>query len=248
MFYISIGHSGGDVGAVANGAIEFNVCEKIGNKVVEILNAKKLPSKVVDPSLKLSPRIQLINKIATAEDVLIELHMDSASPSARGATVFYYTGDTKSQKMADLLADKYCSVTGIKKRASLGDTQNRHGRLAIVRDTKPRAFLIELGFISNVEDLKIVQEKAVDALVLAILEMLGIAPIIEEDKVAPWAEEAFKKAEKKGFSKNDLNAPIDPVRLRKCLVKANVDIKDSNNPVTYQEFVVILDRLNLLNQ
>lgn len=248
MLYISIGHSGNQIGAVANGAIEYNVCEKIGHKVVEILNAKKLPSKVVDTSLKLTPRIEFINKIATAEDVLIELHMDSASPSARGATVFYYTGDTKSQKMADLLADKYCSVTGIKKRASLGDTQNRHGRLAIVRDTKPRAFLIELGFISNVQDLKIVQEKAVDALVLAILEMLGIAPIIEEDKVAPWAEASFVKAEKKGYTRQLPLEIVGTPRLRKCLIKAGCDIKDNGEPVSYQELVVGFDRLNLFNQ
>lgn len=73
---------------------------------------------------------------------------------------------------------------------------------------------------------------------------------IEEEKkpdpVASWAEASFIKAEKKGFSRDSVNEPLDPVRLRKCLVKAGVQITDSSDPVTYQEFVVILDRLHLL--
>lgn len=69
----------------------------------------------------------------------------------------------------------------------------------------------------------------------------------KEEAVAPWAEASFIKADKMGYSRNNVNDPLDPVRLRKCLIKAKVNIKDSDEPVTYQEFIVILDRLNLLN-
>lgn len=68
----------------------------------------------------------------------------------------------------------------------------------------------------------------------------------KEEPVADWAEASFVKAEKKGFSRKNVKSPLDPVRLRKCLVKAGVEIKDSDSPVTYEEFVVILDRLHLL--
>lgn len=83
---------------------------------------------------------------------------------------------------------------------------------------------------------------------LNALDDVGVTtvPEVKEDLVASWAEPSFIKAEKKGFSRNSVNAPLDPVRLRRCLVKAGVQITDSSDPVTYQEFVVILDRLHLL--
>jgi len=241
MLFISIGHSGGDVGAVANGAIEYNECEKIGQQVVQEMKAFT-PTRLVDTSKKLVKRIALINAIATPEDTLIELHMDSASPSAQGATVFFYTGDSKSEKMAGELLDVYCTVSGVKKRKTLGDTQNRHGRLAIVRDTKPRSFLIELGFITNTGDLDKVRANATDALVKALSHLLNITPNIQEEQVAAWAESSFLNAEKVGFTRKNPSEIVGTTRLRKILAKSEFNIKDNNEPVTYQELVVVFDR------
>lgn len=249
MIIISIGHSGGQVGAVAHNTTEYNECEKIGKKVVENLLESKVDVKLADTTLDLSKRITSINSYSTINDILIELHMDSASPQAEGATMFYYAGDEKSKDMAESFIDVYTKETGIKKRKSLGDTQNRHGRLGIIRDTKPRAFLIELGFISNEKDLAIVREKSVDALCNSILAMIGIVPEENNPKnaVASWAEASFIKAEKKGFSRDNPTDPVDQVRLRKILVKAGYQIQDNNNPVTYQEMIVVLDREGKFN-
>lgn len=65
---------------------------------------------------------------------------------------------------------------------------------------------------------------------------------IVEEQVAPWAEESFKKAEKKGLSRKNPTTPVDPVRLRKILVKSEYHIQDNDSPVTYQELIVVLDR------
>jgi N-acetylmuramoyl-L-alanine amidase len=69
-----------------------------------------------------------------------------------------------------------------------------------------------------------------------------------KDPVASWAEPSFKKAEKKkGFSRDRPTEPVDPVRLRKILVKAGYKITDNNTPVTYQELIVVLDREGKFN-
>lgn len=62
------------------------------------------------------------------------------------------------------------------------------------------------------------------------------------EQVAPWAEESFKKAEKKGFTRNNPTDPVDPIRLRSILSKAGFYIKNNSYPVTYQELIVVLDR------
>ena len=87
MMYLSVGHSGNKVGAVANGTTEFQECAKIAETVVEQAHGTIT---LVPTTLDILPRIKWINEHAKESDVLIELHMDSASPTARGATVFYY--------------------------------------------------------------------------------------------------------------------------------------------------------------
>ena len=44
---------------------------------------------------------------------------------------------------------EYTNVTGLTSRHVNPDTSDRLGRLGFVRDTKPLALLIELGFITN---------------------------------------------------------------------------------------------------
>lgn len=65
---------------------------------------------------------------------------------------------------------------------------------------------------------------------------------VPQEKVADWAEASFVKAEKKGLSRNNPTDPVDPVRLRKILVKSGFKIQDSDAPVMYQELIVVLDR------
>lgn len=249
MLYISIGHSGNQVGAVANGTTEFNECEKIGKIVVDRLRKEyKLDVRLVDTTVKLVPRINLINSVAKKEDLLIELHMDSAGATAEGCTMFYYTGDKKGEEMANKMLDIYSNTTKIRKRKVLGDTQNRHGRLAIVRDTKPRAFLIELGFLTSMSDINKMRANAVEGLVQMCADTFGLEKNIPEEKVADWAESSFRKSEKKGFTRQFPSEIVGTKRMRKILVKAGFELQDNDKEITYQEMVVILDRDGKFNQ
>lgn len=249
MLYLSIGHSGGEVGAVANGTTEFNECEKIGKIVVERLRKEyKLDVQLVDTTVKLVPRINLINSIAKKEDILIELHMDSAGATAEGCTMFYYMGDKKSEEMSNTMLDIYSKFTNVRKRKVLGDTQNRHGRLAIVRDTKPRAFLIELGFLTSMSDFNKMRANSVEGLVQMCADIFGLEKDTPEEKVADWAEASFRKAEKKGFTRQFPSEIVGTARLRKSLIKAGMKIEDNGKPVSYQELVVGFDRVGILNQ
>lgn len=242
MIYLSVGHSGNKVGAVANGTTEFQECAKIADAVVKQANSSIV---LVPTTLDILPRIKWINEHAKESDVLIELHMDSASPTARGATVFYYAGSEVGQREGQRIGKLYSDATGIKLRGVLGDTNTRHGRLGIVRDTKPLAFLVELGFISNVDDLALVREKAAKG-VLAMFDSHKTeeAP---QDRIADWALDAFSRAQKKGFTSQNPLDVVGTARLRACLVKAGFSITDNQQPVTYQELIVVLDRAGRFN-
>lgn len=74
----------------------------------------------------------------------------------------------------------------------------------------------------------------------AIAKLTSLSP--QFSSVSLWAEDSFKKAEKKGFSRKDPEVPVDPVRLRHILVKAGFKITDGDTPLTYQEMIVALDR------
>ena len=67
------------------------------------------------------------------------------------------------------------------------------------------------------------------------------------ETVAPWAEESFQKAEKKGFSRTNLLDIVGTLRMRKILVKAGYALQDNDQPITYQEMIVILDRDSKFN-
>ena len=73
------------------------------------------------------------------------------------------------------------------------DSSTRHGRLGIIRDTKPTAYLLELGFIQN--DLETVRQKAAIALAQGILKYLN-KPLMTEIQLADWEKVALDYASK----------------------------------------------------
>lgn len=89
-----------------------------------------------------------------------------------------------------------------------------------------------------------VSRATLDSIIKALMSIDSQPPV---QVVSPWAEASFAKAEKKGYSRNRPQDPVDPVRLRKILVKAGFDIKDDGTPVDYEQLIVTLDRAGRLN-
>ena len=161
MIYITAGHSDTDPGAIANGTTEHTVVKDIAQRLVE-RNSKTTTLVPIGPSLK--ERIAWINTHTKEDDLLISLHMNSANALAHGTEMYYYGGRENDKQEAQRYINIFAQKTGLWDRGAKPDFSTRHKRLGIIRDTRPRAFLIELGFISKSEELMMVQKEAEEEL------------------------------------------------------------------------------------
>lgn len=93
-------------------------------------------------------------KYANSENVaaVLELHVNAGG--GQGAETLYCAGIASAKSDATSVA-KAGAVKGLKNRGAKADTSTRHGRLAIVRDTKAPALLHELFFIDSASDVAI---------------------------------------------------------------------------------------------
>lgn len=116
--------------------------------------------------LNLNDRIKWINKNSKPDDICIELHMNSWWGT--GIEVFGHADYWYSLKKASEISSIMASSMGLANRWGKSDTATRFGSLAFIRDTKPLAFLVELGFIDNANDRDLVWVKWALALKLAL--------------------------------------------------------------------------------
>lgn len=103
-------------------------------------------------------RINWINKKGLKTDHLLSIHANAAStPKARGVETLFYGGSQESEKAAIVLSQSYAKATNIPLFGDGADpdTASRFGRLGIIRDTHPSAFLIECGFVTNKLDMSV---------------------------------------------------------------------------------------------
>jgi len=234
--FISIGHGshGKDPGAVANSTTEYNECLSIMHELQKISSGFIL----VPVNLTLVERIRWVKQNTSIADHLIELHMNSAN-GADGADIFYKAGDRDAGIFAQKILKRYSFESKVRERSVTGDTSSRHGRLGIIRDVPCTAFLLEMGFVSNIEDIKKVRDGAAKALAEVLLALFGLPfTYPHNQKVAEWAEQSFLKAEKKGFTRDAPEDQIGTNRMRKFLIKAGFDIADDDKKgVNYQELI-----------
>lgn len=121
---------------------------------------------VVPHHYDLKQKIDWINKHGTKNDYLLSVHLNSSRyKNANGSEVWYYGGSIASKKKAQELAKLQAKTLLLKNRGAKADITNRHGRLGIIRDTRPWAFLTELGFMSNTEDLKKIRTYGTSAII-----------------------------------------------------------------------------------
>ena len=168
---IDIGHANG-TGTITNGADEHE--ESLHNAAVlkSILETYQLDHFQVDildfPSYSNTADLnKTINAINTGNyDAVVSLHCDSSvNPHARGAHVCHhrtyhadgsYTDSPGGKALATEIASRLCPI--MPGRANKVQARPDHdlnlSSLAILRQTKPAAALVEVGFLSNDEDLE----------------------------------------------------------------------------------------------
>ncbi|MGL6106139.1 N-acetylmuramoyl-L-alanine amidase family protein [Romboutsia sp.] len=152
--FLDFGHGGTDSGAIGQNLQEKDVVLNIGTKVkkhLERYNIQVNTSRDTDKTVSLEQRCRLANSIES--NCFISLHCNSFSnSSAKGLEVYsssYNTKDLATILYNQLLKDNLYNVKrGVK-----------HSNFYILKNTKMRAALIELAFISNIDDAKLLREK-----------------------------------------------------------------------------------------
>jgi N-acetylmuramoyl-L-alanine amidase len=163
--FVSCGHNNArntlvsprDNGATSKGTdwsilYEYTYARRVARKIAESWLHKSVLVVVVPEWLNLSQRIKYINNRAKDGDICIELHMNAGAVGATGSETFYFAWSNYARRKAEIFQAEFARLSSIKTRGVKPDTATRFGRLGFIRDTKPLALLLEMGFIGNPTD------------------------------------------------------------------------------------------------
>lgn len=174
-----------DPGAVANQVREAVEVMKIRDRVVPLLKQAGFEVSSVPDELDLRESIKWANeKAPTLNDALaIDIHLNYLSnTSARGTESFYGKAET-SKQIAEVLANNVAETLGVPNRGAKPDTQTAVGSLGWIRKTTMWASLIEVCFLTNPEDMKILHsadgyDKAARGIVNGVCEIFGVPKLL----------------------------------------------------------------------
>lgn len=162
--FISAGHNPRgikvDPGAIGNGFKEADLNVEIRNLVITQLKSKGIKVISDNDDERLA---DYLKRIKTGNgSVVLEFHFDAAaSPSATGTTALYGNdADRLDIAFATELAATTSRILGIKNRGAISEAQSHRGSLGLMRKEGIVA-LLEIGFISNPNDLKQYQKNKV---------------------------------------------------------------------------------------
>ena len=153
-FFFDPGHGGRDPGAIGSNSKEAENVLKVALALEKKLKAQghevKL-SRRTDTYLTLTQRANLAN--AWGADVFISLHDNSGvNKSATGFETFIFNG----QVSANTIKLQQHMHKTIAKGIGLRDRGLKRANFAVLRQTEMPALLIEYGFISNLNDEKVI--------------------------------------------------------------------------------------------
>ncbi len=166
---IDPGHGGNDAGAIGpTGVMEKTVTLKVAlelRRLLEAEGAEVIMTRETDRTVsekgakasdieELGARCDVGNRAGA--DIFISIHADSFTrPEARGTTGYYYgkSSSGRGQKLADCIRRNLVEQLGTPSRGT------QPCNFYVVKNTDMPATLIELGFISNKEEEKLLDSK-----------------------------------------------------------------------------------------
>lgn len=147
------GHGGKDAGAVNGKVYEKNIVLDVSKRVKSLLEAagaKVILTRSTDKFIELKDRPKVASN--NYGDVFISIHTNSVgSVGPLGTETFYNNVITSNAKDEMQLARTINSE--IVKNANMVDRGIKFGDLAVLRPLEMPAILLELGFLSNTQDL-----------------------------------------------------------------------------------------------
>jgi len=163
--------------------INLNISLLLGIELKKYKGVKVVYTRTTDRFITLTERADFANR--NKADIFVSIHNNAASPSAKGFQVYYCTGSKNGKKLA-LAILKSAKAAGIK----IWDRPIPR-RFAVLTRTIMPAVLVECGFITNIEEEKLLNDKdyqlkLAQAISLGIVNYIGInEPYIIHDPVKP---------------------------------------------------------------
>lgn len=161
--FVICGHGAGDPGACGNGYQEAERVRVLGKRIKELGGNNVM---LADVNRNYYADNGISSLTLSKDYQIVELHMDSASSTARGAHVIIKAGlnsDKYDTALAKFVSEMFPGrANTISKRSDLANPARAYAKGYGYR-------LIECGFISNAEDVKIFNNN-IDKLAKGILE------------------------------------------------------------------------------
>lgn len=173
---IDAGHGGKDPGAIGpNGLQEKDVNLAVAITAAAILQNAGIKTKLTrdrDIFVELQDRCQIANSFGA--DYFVSIHCNSfTSPTAHGIETYCYKFGGKGEALAKAIQNELIAVTALTSRGV------KAANFAVLRETKMPAVLVEMAFISNPEEEKLLastefQDKCALAIAKGIGKVLNI--------------------------------------------------------------------------
>lgn len=171
--HLDAGHGGKDPGALGNGLKEKDITLPVTLKVGSILNKYAIAttySRTTDIFVELSERAQMANN--TNADLFISIHTNAHNSNAQGVETYSFPGSKNGARLAKCIQDSVLSSKLYTKNRGI-----KTAKFAVLRQTKMPAALIEMAFITNEQDARLLNDMRDDfaeAIAEGILDYLGI--------------------------------------------------------------------------
>ncbi|NLZ46846.1 MAG: N-acetylmuramoyl-L-alanine amidase [Clostridiales bacterium] len=154
--FLDYGHGGGDPGAVAGGYKEKDIVLAIGKRVkyhLERHSFSVIESRSGDTNPSLESRSNMAN--ANYVDVAVSLHCNSfTDKTAQGVEIYTYGQGNREIGLAKAILNQI-----IKAKLYTKNRGVKQANFHMVREIKTASVLLEMAFISNAEDRKILLNK-----------------------------------------------------------------------------------------
>ena len=221
IIFIDPGHGGNDSGAVG----PTGLMEKDVNLSISLIVSQMLEKHGVDARLTRSDdrRVELLERVNIANnnkgDYFISIHMNSASnATANGTETFAYHKSALGNRLAKLIQSNLVKEIGLANRG----VKNRD--LLVLRETNMPAALVEVAFINNPEEEKLMRDKnfikkAAVGIVKGILEFSNIEykEDSNENNISNWAKEAMEWATSEAVGITDGSRPKELITLERMV-------------------------------
>ena len=201
IIMIDPGHGGGDNGAIGPSGVKEKDINLLVAERLHLLMAESgieaYMTRKYGPSVEvpLAKRTELANSINA--DYFISIHANAAtSPTAHGTETYYYYGSEEGRKLAEAVQAELVAATG------LADRGIKESGFYVLRATAMPAILVELAFLSNPEEERLLatsafQEKCARAIWAGVKKATGIkqeTSILHAPRATVGQAQAWAKA------------------------------------------------------